>query len=116
MQPDTIEGTSLQMRKTGARTGVMGLLAVVLAVIVGLSGISWGQGMQSQGRYADSPHQADKSFTVDRQKKRQQQQIQKKVQKPQTQQKGRPSVKGPASQSRPPTKPMRSGPLGPSGQ
>ena len=104
------------MRKNGAMTGIKGLLAVVLAVILGLPGISWGQGTQSQTHRGDSPHQADKSYFTDQQKKGQ---IRNKGQKPQTQPKGRRQKAGPATQSQPPTKLMRGGPaspLGPAGQ
>jgi len=101
------------MQKTRARVSIKGLLAVVLAVVLGLPGISGAQGTQSQGRYGDSPHQADKSFTTDQQKKgRQQQQIQKKIRKPQTQKKGPQQGAKPAGQYQPPTKALRGGPAG----
>jgi uncharacterized protein HemX len=89
------------------RTKVKCLLAVIIAVVLGLPGILWGQGTQSRGRYADSPRQADKSFATNQQKKRQ---IGNKGKKLQPQKKGQPAGKGPATQSQPPTKAMRGGP------
>jgi uncharacterized protein HemX len=91
--------------------GLQGLLAVMLAVVLGLPGISGAQGTQSRGRYADSPRQADKSFATDQQKKGRQQ-IRKKGQKPQTQKKVRRQGAKPASQSQPPTKALRGGSTG----
>ncbi len=95
------------------RPKITRLLAVmIIAVVLGVPGVLWGQGTQSQGRYADSPRQADKSYFTDQQKK---QQIRNKGQKPPTQKKGRPAGTGPATQTQPPTKPMRGGPVSPLG-
>ena len=91
------------------RLKVKRLLAVMMAVVLGLPGISWGQGTQSKGRYGDSPHQADKSYFTDQQKK-----VRNKGQKPPTQKKVRPG--GPATQTQAPTKPLRGGPVGTAGQ
>jgi hypothetical protein len=84
----------------------------MLAVVLGLPGISGAQGTPSQGRYGDSPLQADKSFTTDQQKKGRQQQLPKKVQKPQTQKNERRQGAKPAGQYQPPTKALRGGPVG----
>jgi uncharacterized protein HemX len=103
------------MRKTGISMGLKGLLAVVLAVVLGWPGILWGQGTQSRGHHMDSPHQADKSYTTERQKKRRQV-VRKKVQRFRTQKKGPPQKSGPATQAPPPPGPMHGGPVGPGAQ
>jgi uncharacterized protein HemX len=93
------------------RPKVKWLLAVMIAVVLGLPGSLWGQGTQSRGRYADSPRRADKSFSADRQMQGQKK-VRNRGQKSQTQKKMRRPGAAPATQTQAPTKSLRGGPAG----
>jgi hypothetical protein len=92
-------------------TGVR-LAAIILTVVLISPGDLWGQGPGIGVRAQDGPQQADKSFLLEQQKKRQQQ-----IKNPKKQ--SQPSKKGKQSSNRtqqPAEQPMRGGPLGPGGK
>lgn len=108
----------------------MRLAAIILAVILISPGASWSQMAGPGNRVQSGPQRADKSFFIERQKKRQQQlQNRKKQVRPaakgkkqvrsRAQGKGQPAKKGriPARRGTPSgQQPIRSGPLGPGGK
>jgi len=77
-------------------------------VLLIFSGISWAQGPGMGIRAQDSPQRADKSFTLERKQKRQQQ-----LKNPQQKSQPAKKEKKSAKRTKPAEQPMRGGPMGP---
>lgn len=82
---------------------------IILAMTLILPGALWAQGMGIRAQ--DTPQQADKSFTLEQKKKRQQQ-LKNRQQQSQPAKKDAKKEKKPAKRTQPTEQPMRGGPMG----
>lgn len=97
------------------------LAAVILAMFLISPGISWSQGARPGSRVQSGPQQADKSFSLEQKKKRQQRlrNRQKDVRsKTKGQKQSSPATKGkkPDPRTKSASQPIRIRPLGPAGK
>ena len=84
----------------------------LLTMILIFPGVSRAQGPGMGIRAQDTPQQADKSFTMEQKKKRQQQ-LKNRQQQSQPAKKDAKKEKKPAKRTQPTEQPMRGGPMGP---